>query len=160
MNNLLNKYKEKLSARWQDAKEDSHYLAVILVCIIVIGVVFYFLYSQTNRLHFIKQDNIALMESNNALQAEISSLKAQLQFNASPVITEENKPLDVVIQSNTQEIKGKVAEIQQQLIDGGNAQVPAHSPVKQHSDVRELNNSLQQSFCSSNPTHQTCKEIR
>lgn len=159
MNKLFLKFKEK----WLELKEDGCCLTVAIFSVIALSTVSYFLYSQTSRLHVIKAENISLVETNNILQAELNSIKAQLQFNTTPIVSEESKPLDIVIQSNAQEIKGKVNEIQQQLIDGSSTQkTPPTGVARQptRSDVRQLNNSLQQTFCASNPTHETCKEAR
>lgn len=152
---------KRLNDAWIDSNEE-HYLHIwmSLIVLCVGGIMVFMLYSQTQRIDVLKKDNVALMEQLNIATAELTSLKAQVEFNVSPVISQEAKPIDIVIQSNAREIKGKVNEIQKQLIEGSSSPPETKIKVNPKSDVRQLNQSLQQTFCKSNSTHETCKEIR
>lgn len=159
----MNKIRElirRLNDKWIDSSEE-HYIHVwaSLAVIGVGAVLVYMLFSQTERLDVLKKDNITLTHQLNTTISELNSLKAQIEYDAHPVIIQESKPIDIVIQSNAQEIKGKVNEIQKQLIEGSSTPIPNVKPkTSQHSDVRQLNNNLQQTFCKSSPTHEKCKE--
>lgn len=154
---------KRLNEAWLDSNEDynTHVWAAV-VLFIVGSILVYILFSQTDRIDQLKRDNVALMHQLTNVDAELKSIIAQIEQQASPVVTQEQKQIDTVLQSGAQEIKGKVQEIQKELVDGSNAakvipQKRVYTPAYKASD---LNNSMLDTFCKNNQDHSDCKEKR
>ncbi len=152
---------KRLNEAWLDSNEE-YYTHVWggVVLLIVGSVLIWILFSQTDRIDQLKRDNVALMHQLTIVDAELKSIIAQIEQQASPVVTQEQKQIDTVLQSGAQEIKGKVQAIQKELVDGTNTpkavpQKKAYVPAYKASD---LNNSMLDTFCKSNPQHYDCKE--
>lgn len=154
---------KRLNDAWLDSNEDYHtHIWAAIILFIVGSVLVWILFSQTDRIDQLKRDNVALMHQLTIVDAELKSIIAQIEQQASPVVTQEQKQIDIVLQSGAQEIKGKVQEIQKELVDGTNTskavpQRKAYVPAYKASD---LNNSMLDTFCKSNTQHYDCKEKR
>lgn len=154
---------KRLNDAWLDSNEEYYtHIWGGAVLLIVGSVLIWILFSQTDRIDQLKRDNVALMHQLIIVDAELKSIIAQIEQQASPVVTQEQKQIDTVLQSGAQEIKGKVQEIQKELVDGSNAakvipQKRVYTPAYKASD---LNNSMLDTFCKNNQDHSDCKEKR
>lgn len=155
---------KRLNETWLDLSED-HYLhvwaGVITLC--VGGIMVFMLFSQTERIDVLKKDNVDLMQQISIANSELASLKAQIESNSMPVILQQQRQIDSVIESGTQEIQGKVKEIQEQLISSPTPSTQTKSvsvpEVKSKSvpSTQTLNKSLLEGFCKDNGQHQNCR---
>lgn len=149
---------KRLNDAWIDSNEE-HYLHVWMAMIVLCvgGIMVFMLYSQTQRIDILKKDNVTLMEQLNIATAELISIKAQVDSNSSPVIMPQQRQIDSVIESGTQEIKEKVKDIQKELV---NSPVTQPKPIQQRNttpDTKIINKSLLDSFCKDNQDHQSCR---
>ncbi len=157
---------KRLNETWLDLSED-HYLhvwaGVITLC--VGGIMVFMLFSQTERIDVLKKDNVDLMQQISIANSELTSLKAQIESNSAPVVLQQQRQIDSVIESGTQEIQGKVKEIQDQLINNPTPTVenkPTQPQVKSSTatNTQTLNKSLLDGFCKDNAEHQSCRGAR
>ncbi len=157
---------KRLNETWLDLSED-HYLhvwaGVITLC--VGGIMVFMLFSQTERIDVLKKDNVDLMQQISIANSELTSLKAQIESNSAPVVLQQQRQIDSVIESGTQEIQGKVKEIQDQLINNPTPVVenkPTQPQVKSSTatNTQTLNKSLLDGFCKDNAEHQSCRGAR
>jgi len=152
---------KRLNDVWLDLSED-HYLHVWagIITLCVGGILVFMLFSQTDRIDLLKKENVDLMQQLSTVNSDLASLKAQLESNSSPVILPQRQ-IDSVIESGTQEIKGKVKEIQEELVNNPNPATPKVSisqPKQSNSSNTQLmNKSLLEGFCKDNAAHQNCR---
>jgi len=148
-------------------EHDLHIYASVLA-IVAMSVLGWMLYTEVDKSHSLRQQNITLMTSNLEKDRVIYLLNAELELSKLSVPINETKPVPETVEKVSSRLNSKIDKVQNVLLDTTSTptkvitktQVQTQTVEKTVPVDSELKSMMRESFCNNFPADKTCNKVK